>query len=412
MDTIVPWVQAQTLNKKNRYHLTKISPNENLEIVVGFIKSQLEGCETWTEDDEGTIVQHKKSPELVLASGSTVSCTSAKRDQDTTNSWAMCTVTSSDGDTSLSVSDNGTYSLYVESDHGEIELEGLTQEEAMANPEMVQRINSLAHTILVELLKPKKVYENHRLSQRLNMFDASGPLDQATSESILATERSVGWAELTKKGDDAALIDVSNQLYGVFDGIGSRENSAIAARITAVAIQEDMAAITTSDPEEVRQALVAALNDAHFAITAWQENAGQEISPGTTATVAQIIENPEGTFLAWASVGDSRLYIKNPEGQLIQITADEGTGRVLSNSLGVGFRGVKQNGILQLTPGTDIILVTDGVTGDTDDQALSSEEFLGALSPEAFPSPSDAARALIQIARKPDDRTAIVVRHS
>jgi serine/threonine protein phosphatase PrpC len=66
----------------------------------------------------------------------------------------------------------------------------------------------------------------------------------------------------------------------------------------------------------------------------------------------------------------------------------------------------EQLGALALSPGDKLVLVTDGITGDFPPDILDPTEISSAL---ASADPQAAAEALIRIARKHDDRTALVI---
>lgn len=222
--------------------------------------------------------------------------------------------------------------------------------------------------------------------------------------SIAAPE--VGIAERPLKGQDAALVDRARNLYGVFDGVGSNMYSDIAARLAAVTAQEFIAKSSAVTPEEVEESLAAALHEAHVTIAGWSQTAP---AGTTTATLAQIVHENGNSYLAWASVGDTRLYLKTA-GQLHQITTDEGSGSTITNSLGrySFYGGVHERGVIKLPDDYELVLCSDGITGDEGGNLLSSAEILQVL--DESPSSQMAADKLLAISRKQDDKVCIVVR--
>lgn len=215
-----------------------------------------------------------------------------------------------------------------------------------------------------------------------------------------------GFAEKSLKGNDTLIFDNDQQLYGVFDGVGLEPRSGVAANITAHTIRDFMFEKLIGTLDSIEDGLIEAMEHAHSAIT---DKFKEPPHGATTATVAKLVEENNNTYLVWASVGDSRLYLKDPAGNLSQITEDEGEGRFLSNVLGIDeyFEGVLQHGTIQVDKGSDIVLVTDGITGDYDADILSPEEILHALDAS---SAQAAAQELLHISRKRDDKTAIVIR--
>ena len=206
----------------------------------------------------------------------------------------------------------------------------------------------------------------------------------------------VGLAELSLHGQDRALVDLELGLFGVFDGIGEFKDSGQAAELAA----ETITAVCYKTKGAPLDALVRGCEESNKAITA-------SIMGATTATVAWII----GQQIHYVSVGDSRLYKQRAAGRLVQITRDEGEGNVLDNYLGYKdprFRMslVTQKETLRLDPGDKCLLVTDGITGDFPPDLLRTAELRDAIAGD---DPQRAAENLVNIARKQDDRTALVI---
>jgi serine/threonine protein phosphatase PrpC len=216
-------------------------------------------------------------------------------------------------------------------------------------------------------------------------------------------------------GQDYVLADNNLNLYGVFDGLGGHAGSEEAARIASESIQMTIEALSSDYTDEtslgeMHEDLVQSVAQASEAITTAQGELQKPLGL-TTATVARLVEKNGQTALLWASVGDSRLYIRTSDDEITQISEDEGEENFVSNTLGSAklFQGVHQRGmVLPLEPGDEIVLVTDGITGDIGEDILSNDEILAALV--NAPTAEDASQELINISRKRDDKTAIVVR--
>lgn len=204
---------------------------------------------------------------------------------------------------------------------------------------------------------------------------------------------SAGGAERRLHGDDRMLLEVRSGLFGVFDGVGSIPKSDLAA---------DLAVRTVKGECEPRppglEALARALEGADRAI--------RERRLGcTTATVAWV----DGDRAHWISVGDSRLYLIRG-GTARQVSRDQGEGNRVDNVLGAppsiagGLTG--QRGELAILSGDRLLLVTDGITGDYPPDLLAPSELAEAV---AGLDPQTAAERLTAVARKRDDRSAIVV---
>jgi serine/threonine protein phosphatase PrpC len=193
------------------------------------------------------------------------------------------------------------------------------------------------------------------------------------------------------------MIELERGLFGVFDGVGAYARSGEAAQLAAEVLAEAGGAQELPPGE----ALLRGCERAELLIR--QRGLG-----ATTATLAWI----KGRQLFYVSVGDSRLY-HQPAGASspIQVTVDEGEGNLLFNVLGEGpdRRGssvAPQRGTVPLSSGDKVILVTDGISGDFAPDLLTEEELGLAI---AGADPMRAAEQLVEIARKRDDRTALVI---
>lgn len=207
----------------------------------------------------------------------------------------------------------------------------------------------------------------------------------------------VGFAQRSVHDQDRSLIDLELSLFGVFDGVGQYRRSGEAAQLAA----ETIAKVCQTSGLPPLEALVEGCERADAKI------AQRELG-ATTATLAWIV----GSDLHYVSVGDSRLYRQSPHDLApVQATVDEGEGNILFNALGLGTTrgGAKvapQRGHLRLAQGDQLLLVTDGITGDFAPDLLTEVELGLAI---LMDDPQLAAERLVGIARKRDDRTALVV---
>jgi len=303
------------------------------------------------------------------------------------------------------------------------------------------------------------------IPKNITQIDTQAPEEQATEYLPAITEKEPtirceaagfsmtppNYRRRTPEGilpgsDDRMLINHTKRRYGVMDGIGSRRQAALSAEFIAKSVDETLDELTESNTwltpaEQLVYALECANRDMvhKLALTDLELEdfqrqilrdvlaAGPESTElnrtlidsivysevGSTACIAQVAERYDGTpIVAWASVGDSRLYLIRDE-QLIQLTRDEvdpySRGNVIDNWVGrlEDEFSVRQYGEEACYTGDIFVLVTDGVTGDTPEQAISEGEFIKVAS---NPNPDSAAWKLTQIAKKNDDRTAIVIR--
>ena len=207
----------------------------------------------------------------------------------------------------------------------------------------------------------------------------------------------VGVAERTLHGEDRTLVRLDLNLFGVFDGLGGYLGGAEAAEMAARTVQ---ACCQSREPSlTVLAHSIIAANKAMIAAKADQQLVGY-----TTTTVCWI----SGARMHWVSVGDSRLYHQPVGRPLMPVSRDEGYRNILNNCLGdeYEFKGIRQRMTSTVGPGDRIVLVTDGITGDFKPDLLSPSDLEAAITGRDAQA---AAEQLIEVARKEDDRTAIVI---
>lgn len=197
--------------------------------------------------------------------------------------------------------------------------------------------------------------------------------------------------------EDAAYVNTELGLCAVADGAGAGGGDpARASRMVINSVRAASNSTSLETPEDLGRILELA-----------GKRIGEDPEAGiSTAVVARIIKKRGLEHqLIFASVGDSRIYIVRG-GKLIQVTTDEGVGNIITNAVGTERGVVKQVGKFTLKMGDILVLNTDGVTGDNQEQAIPEDDFVSAVSGK---SAEAAARRLVEIAKKPDDRTVIVV---
>lgn len=147
------------------------------------------------------------------------------------------------------------------------------------------------------------------------------------------------------------------------------------------------------------------LNQAHKAAR------GSESVGLTTATVVQIMPELRQDGMrevAWTSIGDSRLYYYDAQnGTITLVTRDEGEGNMITNAIGSKGGGMKQYGVFAGRPGDKLVLVSDGITGDYEHDAMEPGDMASILW--NYQDSRQAATLLTQMARKIDDRSALVI---
>ena len=256
-------------------------------------------------------------------------------------------------------------------------------------------------TITREFYEP----DDRRPEERL---ESNGIDLDAIPEKVGVPEFRVGVAESKDHGEDSHLIMPEEGVFGVFDGMGSGLFAKDASRQAGLTIGSRY---LNSPPPTSVETNISTRRSVRLLCTAMQDasNTITEKYPddASTGIVGQLLPPrlPDAAgHVIWANAGDSRLYLIRA-GQLTQISKDEGRGNILANKLGRSGV-VEQAGHFAVYPGDRLLFVTDGVTGDSPDEVLSDDEILAA---GGSGTPEEASHALVDVARKLDDRTAVTV---
>ena len=228
--------------------------------------------------------------------------------------------------------------------------------------------------------------------------------------------------------EDTSYINKKDGVFGIFDGAGGVGEPGSGGRASRIAKE--------SFANSVKENQVNSPADLAKYLTVASREIGKRTEGITTATVAKIVEKEDGhKYLYYASVGDSRLYVvhkgdKQNKGWAQQVTRDEGERNLIANWLGredepvrldrngrarVSAReNVTQVGWIRLHEGDKIVLCSDGITGDVNrrmedgrNELMGADELASIVNQAGHVQ--SAARALVEQARKKDDRSAIVV---
>ena len=207
--------------------------------------------------------------------------------------------------------------------------------------------------------------------------------------------------------EDTILHDAAHNVYGIFDGAGGHGNGDKASQLASEKSSEYMSQIAAdSTAEEMQKGLIEGLKIANTTVM-------QEASGGiTTGTIAKIGEENGQKYVAWASVGDSPIMVFNRvSGYLTRVSRDEilspERANEITNAIGTNYMDVFQSGVIQMQPGDEIIICSDGITGDYPPDILSDQEIIQAM--QSSNNPHEAARALLQVSRKSDDKAVLVL---
>lgn len=141
-----------------------------------------------------------------------------------------------------------------------------------------------------------------------------GVTDNRTRELMGATKKEVERCQKLEAEAAARLKELN--VHGVFDGV-SLSNGDVASRVSAGIIADALAKLPPdADGDKTEQALRQAFRDANY----------ESLSLGayTTADVIRIIPrgDDEPAEVAYAHIGDTRIYVRHADGKLEQITTD------------------------------------------------------------------------------------------
>lgn len=164
--------------------------------------------------------------------------------------------------------------------------------------------------------------------------------------------------------EDGCLIRRFNNavLLGIADGVAGHPAGDRAARLALetldAAFPDEDVAIT---PWQASKRLVAAFEAAHQAVVDFGILLGAEKRPCTTLTAAIIL--PRLGVFAFASAGDSHLYVMGPQRPMSRLNAlqEDERGRLTSC---IGGRKLDVNGqgeLHLLGPSTTLLIATDGL---------------------------------------------------
>lgn len=215
-----------------------------------------------------------------------------------------------------------------------------------------------------------------------------------------------GIAEKPHLGQDFIYTDHQRGVYAVFDGMGgvgsseAGKNASYHAAAMCSGMYKNVGTGVGNDIAAEKKYMVD-----------WMEHADRTMfhavgEAGTTATAVRVVNEGGEKHIVWASVGDSRLYLYR-DGELSLLSTDEShDGRALYNCLGIGVARVNQVGDFKLKSQDRLMLCSDGITGDKDDELLDDWEIIEALSKK---NPNDSAAELIRRSRKRDDKSVVVI---
>lgn len=245
-----------------------------------------------------------------------------------------------------------------------------------------------------------------------------GGRDRNEDNYLICHDGQASWR--VGEGEQVKIARGPGMLLAVCDGMGGHEGGELASA-TAVRVLSRL--YRPGVPADPPQAMLRFLREAHSRLHFKAKEQGP-VRMGTTVTLAWIL----GRHLAWAHVGDSRLYLYR-EGQLQQLSSDHTRnefarrdglheteeGQHLAQNFIYGSRGLGDDARLRLEMGFDaslfelregdqVLLCSDGLSGAVD--AASIADVLSHTT-----SPQAAAVSCMEraIARGSTDNITVVV---
>ena len=233
------------------------------------------------------------------------------------------------------------------------------------------------------------------------------PLEQSEVLKPLGVE--VESLEVPLKGEDTILKYDLRQVYGVFDGVGGGRNADGASQAASHATQESYIMWAYEQPRTVTEAvqrMQSAFAKARMAV----DELGRGV--GTTAVAVNIttVAEDSKTYAVWGNAGDSRLFLRKADGQIVEVSTEqchEVRRNEIYNMFGSGYPGTDDEfGAFEVQPGDRLMLCSDGITGDWDEQKIEP-----AIFSRAFNQPTAAASAadFMTASKKSDDKSVIVI---
>lgn len=244
------------------------------------------------------------------------------------------------------------------------------------------------------------------------------PEDLAAAEAARTAEvlqLEAGVAEKALHGEDRALADEENRLYGAIDGMGGHFGGATAAQEVHDAAESYMTAhrgeFTPDNGADMMRGLFSASIDA---VKTRAETDTRLEEMGAVAAIGHFFEHDGKSYIAVGVIGDAKFVLKHAgEEKVVQSTdecMDPPNANVVTNCISPKFNTqLNQFKVFEVKDGDRVAFLTDGITGDDPEDKLRPGEGKYALS---LPTAQESADELLRVSldRKWDDKTAVVVR--
>lgn len=210
--------------------------------------------------------------------------------------------------------------------------------------------------------------------------------------------------EQSSKNEDSLISLPGAGVFGVFDGVGGEAGGREASRTAARVLELESSTITRIE-QTTSENVVEWMR--HYFSEA--KNTLDKSGRGdTTGVVARsYIDETGDPMICIGHLGDSRAYIVDKNGWASRLTNDHGHRNVINKAMGTTDSTGVDIVIVPFAEGDRLVLVTDGVTGDSYPDLMSTD-VVGRIV-HSSSSPEEAAEQLVRASTKLDDTTAIVI---
>lgn len=240
---------------------------------------------------------------------------------------------------------------------------------------------------------------------------------QGTHDATVALSWGIATDTGHKRAHNEDSLIAAPTVFAVADGMGGHASGDLASKavVTRLAEKADSGLM---DAESVMEALVAATADMSHTIDE------QELGVGTTATGVAMTMHGGHPYWVVFNVGDSRVYFFE-DGVLTQVTVDHSVvqelvsagliseddaehhpdSSVVTRAVGFNTTPVPDFWLIPVTPGSRILICSDGLTREVSDGELSQHLAAGLDAESTVHALVDAALA----GGGRDNVTAIVI---
>ncbi len=233
----------------------------------------------------------------------------------------------------------------------------------------------------------------------------------------------VSEASLGGKSDefkDGYYVDEKLLFFAIFDGIDADKGSEYATKVAVDATEKILASY---EPPRTANHLCWMLEKIDKKIRE------DKYAGGTSATLMRVIEDVDGLRLIFASIGDSRIYMRRG-GEVFQMTIDDSLKSKDLDAMKItdpekrmealetrvkrylnspnGFEvSYNNSGEIAFEKGDRVLMCTDSISGRKKEERLGIEDIAMVFSKEL--EDRLTAEVFVKVARKIDDRIAIVI---